>query len=121
MSLVGTLLFCTTCGNLLDREPSRTKVIKCQICAEANKNSWPISIQTFSKPNAFPSSLQHKRSEIQTINADDVETWAQTSQACPSCDNPVMLFTNLQLRGADEGTTIFFRCPKCNHRSKMDN
>ncbi|KAF1850515.1 uncharacterized protein K460DRAFT_301643 [Cucurbitaria berberidis CBS 394.84] len=121
MSLVGSLLFCTTCGSLLDREPSTTKLISCQLCGESNKNSWPISIQTTSKPDAFPSSLQQKRSEIQTINEDDVQTWGETPQACPSCSNPVMLFTNLQLRGADEGTTVFYRCPKCNHSSKMDN
>ncbi|KAH8726289.1 hypothetical protein GQ44DRAFT_651309 [Phaeosphaeriaceae sp. PMI808] len=116
MSLVGSLLFCTACGNLLEREPSKTKFIACELCGESNKNSWPVSMQTASKPNAFPSSLQRKRSEVQTVDDDDVETWARTPQACPSCNNPFMLFTTLQLRGADEGTTVFYRCPECRHR-----
>lgn len=38
------------------------------------------------------------------------------SQACPDCDSPEMFFREMQLRGADEGSTIFYRCPKCNHK-----
>ncbi|KAF7447509.1 DNA-directed RNA polymerase protein [Pyrenophora tritici-repentis] len=122
MALVGTLLFCTDCGNLLEYpSPSATKTIICQICDAPNPNKWPTSVQTTSKPDAFPSALGQKHSEIQTIEEGDIETWAEILQACSKCGNPEMLFTTMQLRGADEGTTIFFKCPKCNFRSKMDN
>lgn len=79
-------------------------------------DKWPSDVTTVSKPDAFPSTLRHKRNEIQTILAGDVETWAKTAKVCPSCNNPEMLFKDIQLRGADEGTTIFYRCPNCQER-----
>ncbi|KAF2820089.1 hypothetical protein CC86DRAFT_305594 [Ophiobolus disseminans] len=117
MSLVGTLLFCTTCGNLLDRKASSAKTISCHICGNVNKNGWPILTQTTSKPSAFPTALREKRGEIQAINGDDIETWATVLKSCPACDSQILLWRDMQLRGADEGTTVFYRCSKCNNRS----
>ncbi|KAJ8105513.1 hypothetical protein OPT61_g10130 [Boeremia exigua] len=106
MSLVGTLLFCTDCGDLLDRVASNVLKIECQRCQTLNPNKWPPSTQTSSKADAFPSSLRTKRSEIQTIDHDELETWAETSESCPLCNNTATLFTTMQLRGADEGSTV---------------
>jgi DNA-directed RNA polymerase I subunit RPA12 len=132
MSLVGTLLFCTACGNLLDYAPSETETIVCKICDATNTSTnhlgpdrssltvsvdnWPTSIQRTSKPNGFPSNLQRKRRNIQIIDWDEIETWVMTHQACTQCGNPEMYSTSMQLRGADEGSTNFYRCPKCGFR-----
>jgi DNA-directed RNA polymerase I subunit RPA12 len=133
MALVGTLLFCTDCGKLLDRKPPAPKTIVCQVCDVSNTSQvicpafrfirltilvdkWPVSTITESKPGAFPSSLQQKHnSEIQTVDLEAAGAWPVTSESCPKCDNPEMFFREMQLRGADEGTTIFYRCPKCNY------
>jgi DNA-directed RNA polymerase I subunit RPA12 len=45
-----------------------------------------------------------------------VETWAETAEACPKCGAGRALFREMQLRGADEGSTVFFRCRACAHR-----
>lgn len=77
---------------------------------------WPKSTKTVSKPNSFPSSLLQKHSsKIQTIDWGAFESWPVVSQPCPRCNDPEMYFRELQMRSADEGTTIFYRCPKCNH------
>jgi DNA-directed RNA polymerase I subunit RPA12 len=129
MALVGTLLFCTACGDLLDRVPTTTPDIECKCCNTPNpsecceaghdrmlivKDKWPASTQTFSKPNAFPSTLRTKRSGVQTPH-EDLETWATTSETCPACDSSETNFREMQLRGADEGSTVFFRCSSCSH------
>ena len=44
------------------------------------------------------------------------EAWPSTREPCPACDNPELLFKAVQLRSADEGTTIFYRCGRCGHR-----
>ncbi|KAF2237069.1 hypothetical protein EV356DRAFT_442599 [Viridothelium virens] len=116
MALVGSLLFCTDCGNLLDRQPPAEPKIICATCNSLNKNRWPSTTVTTSKPSAFPSSLRQKRGDIQTVNAEDIQTWATTQTTCPNCDNPETLFKEQQLRSADEGTTVFYYCEKCKHR-----
>lgn len=80
-------------------------------------DKWPISTVTASTPNAFPSTLREKRSKIQTINDDEIETLATVSKTCPTCENQTLLWRDMQLRGADEGMTIFYWCPDCNYRS----
>ena len=35
------------------------------------------------------------------------------TQECPDCRHPEMYFYTMQLRSADEGTTVFYECVKC--------
>ena len=77
---------------------------------------WPTSTTTESAATAFPSRLRDARSEIQVLSAEDRETWAMTTTACPQCANPEMRYRDVQLRGADEGSTVFYRCPKCDYK-----
>ncbi|KAH0385466.1 DNA-directed RNA polymerase I polypeptide, partial [Aureobasidium melanogenum] len=121
MSLVGALLFCNDCGGLLERCPASQANIDCDVCGKRNKNKWPTSITTESAATAFPSRLRDARSEIQVLSAEDRETWAMTTTACPQCANPEMRFRDVQLRGADEGSTIFYRCPKCDCKFNTNN
>ena len=64
-----------------------------------------------SKPGAFPSELRAKRSNVQAN--DEVLKEASIERTCPNCSNPEMLYHTKQLRSADEGTTVFYTCPKC--------
>ena len=34
-------------------------------------------------------------------------------QDCPNCPSKIMYFYTLQLRSADEGTTVFYECADC--------
>jgi hypothetical protein len=62
------------------------------------------TVVTVSKPTAFPSSLRAKRSEVQTISEEDVQTTSVIKQTCEK-----------QLRCAVEGTTVFYECD-CGHK-----
>ena len=74
------------------------------------------TIVTRSKPNAFPSLLRSKKSEIQTLAAGDAPKDALIDQECPGCKAPQMRHYTVQLRGADEGTTVAFYCEECHYK-----
>lgn len=70
----------------------------------------PKTIISESKPSSFPSALRAKRSAIQTLTAADKRTEALTEKDCPQCGRKEMYYTTVQLRSADEGSTVFFTC-----------
>ena len=63
-----------------------------------------------SKPSAFPSVLRSKHSAVQTLNADELNTEAVIQKECPRCKRQEMFYHTKQLRSADEGSTVFYRC-----------
>ena len=65
---------------------------------------------TISKPTAFPSALRAKRSEVQTISEDDVNTTSIIAQRCEQCGREEVRYYTQQLRSADEGSTVFYEC-----------
>lgn len=70
---------------------------------------------TKSKPSDFPSFLRQKLSSVQTVRRHEVNTEAMTNQTCPKCGRLEVRFSAVQLRSADEGSTIFFTC-ECGYK-----
>lgn len=68
-----------------------------------------------SKPSAFPSLLRSKLSLVQTLTEDDVQTKATIKKTCPECGRDEMRYTTVQLRSADEGSTVFYSC-ECGYK-----
>lgn len=68
------------------------------------------TIVSESKPSDFPSALRAKRSAVQTLTAEDKKTEALTQHTCARCGRKEMYFTTVQLRSADEGSTVFLTC-----------
>ncbi|KAE9371347.1 hypothetical protein N431DRAFT_467536 [Stipitochalara longipes BDJ] len=112
MSAIGSLVFCTDCGNLL--EPS--KGIKDSIL----KYTASKTITTSTKASSFPSLLRQKRSAIQTIERSDMKNEAVISVPCPECGRKKVRWYAVQLRSADEGSTIFYNCD-CGHKWNTNN
>lgn len=73
------------------------------------------AITTRSKPTAFPSALRSKRSAVQTLTEDEVQGDAVIQQTCSECGRKEMRYYTQQLRGADEGSTVFYTC-ECGHK-----
>ena len=53
----------------------------------------------------------------------ELETMEQATikEKCPGCGNEEMNYHTLQLRSADEGTTVFYDCPKCGYKFSQNN
>jgi DNA-directed RNA polymerase I subunit RPA12 len=63
-----------------------------------------------SRPSDYPSLIRQKKSSIQTVERHEVDTEARTTQTCQKCGRTEVRYTAVQLRSADEGTTVFYTC-----------
>jgi DNA-directed RNA polymerase I subunit RPA12 len=70
---------------------------------------------TKTNPANFPSILRQQRSVIQKVERSDMENTAKIQVTCQECGRPEVKFTQVQLRSADEGSTIFYTCD-CGHK-----
>jgi DNA-directed RNA polymerase I subunit RPA12 len=121
MSAIGSLIFCSDCGNLLDGSAGKKNVtLTCAVCGASCKDTSSKTVVTHSKPTAFPSSLRAKRSEVQTINDDEVQTSVVIQHPCEKCGREEVRYYTQQLRSADEGTTVFYECD-CGHKWVITN
>ena len=100
------MLFCPTCGNLLLLEKGVGSCrYFCKTC-----------------PYIFNVNQRIKRKEIfDEFKVKDLvyggkEEWANvptTEAICSKCENNKAYYKEIQIRSADEPTTIFYRCTKC--------
>lgn len=121
MSVVGSLIFCTDCGNLLD---SASKALECKLCNKKYPASSlaNLKVVTKSAEDAFPSSLRMKRSVVKTsLKSAELDEGATIQEKCPKCGNEEMQYHTLQLRSADEGATVFYTCTSCGYRFRTNN
>lgn len=131
MVAIGTLLFCDACGSLLPRiipgtdtkqkgkEPETEKV-QCEDCFQYTPDTSSKVVTSKSKPSAFPSALRDKHSDVQVVNEEDLQVEAQDTKTCPQCGRTKMFYHTKQLRSADEGTTVFYRC-ECGYKETQNN
>ncbi|GAO18987.1 hypothetical protein UVI_02060600 [Ustilaginoidea virens] len=108
-----TVQFCSDCGNLLPS--SQDRQVKCDCCAKLCKNTLLGSV-SFSSTSDFPSELRNKRIINMPKQLSAQDTWSRTDVKCRECGAEEVQYTALQLRSADEGTTMFYSCPKCSAR-----
>jgi DNA-directed RNA polymerase I subunit RPA12 len=50
-----------------------------------------------------------------------LEKHATIEEPCPKCGNPELYFYTMQLRSVDEGSTVFYECPKCEYKYSINN
>ncbi|TPX15014.1 uncharacterized protein E0L32_004844 [Thyridium curvatum] len=122
MATIGSLVFCTDCGNLLPASKGTAKnILLCNCCgAENPDNAASQTIITQTKPSDFPSPLRTQLSSVQVVERHKIQTEATTNVTCPKCGRTEVRFSAVQLRSADEGTTVFFNCD-CGFRWNDNN
>ncbi|KAL0950510.1 hypothetical protein HGRIS_007319 [Hohenbuehelia grisea] len=119
---IGSLLFCPTCGTLLDLPKDKEKHVTCEQCGheEPTSSYEGIEITTGSHPDAFPSALRQKR-KTQTKLHEGADQGTLVSEKCPSCGHMEAYSREKQMRSADEGSTILYTCTSCKHGWRVNN
>jgi DNA-directed RNA polymerase I subunit RPA12 len=95
-------------------------MIKCEDCFQLTQDTSAKVVTSQSKSNAFPSALRQKHSEVQTVNTEELQVEAVITKTCPQCGRTEMFYHEKQLRSADEGSTIFYRC-ECGYKETQNN
>ncbi|KAG2226064.1 hypothetical protein INT45_011681, partial [Circinella minor] len=137
-NLIGSLLFCPECGNLLDMPGADDDILLCNQCSHAfqttgmchfapsthihlHQQSYEqTKVVTTSSAHAFQSPLKAKRHLVQqSKGAKQAE--ATIKEKCPNCGNDEMAYHTMQLRSADEGQTVFYNCKKCGYKYSVNS
>mmetsp|Transcript_7808 Transcript_7808/g.11668 ORF Transcript_7808/g.11668 Transcript_7808/m.11668 type:complete len:145 (+) Transcript_7808:32-466(+) len=138
--------FCVTCGSILSAPNDMINdVIKCSCCGRTCKFS-ELKIDpvvTTSMPKQRPLWLDEYDNSLASFeNVDDLSRTttsranaasskkkegqglskhATIDEPCPKCKHPTLYFYTMQLRSVDEGSTVFYECPNCNHKFSQNN
>ena len=101
------MLFCPTCGNLLLIEKNvATFRYFCKTCPYIfNINQTIKNVQKFTNKE-------------QDAILGGKEAWAnvaKTDAVCPACEHNKAYYKEIQIRSADEPSTIFYKCCECEH------
>ncbi|XP_015909828.1 DNA-directed RNA polymerase I subunit RPA12 [Parasteatoda tepidariorum] len=113
-TFVGDAEFCFECGTILPL-PGREPFIVCVGCGFKNDinifNGITVEYETkYNSKNSF------KRRKENEKNADSATGPMVQDRVCSKCGNQGMSYATLQTRSADEGQTVFYSCPNCQHQ-----
>ena len=101
------MMFCPKCGTILVPVKKEDKIIlRCSKC----------SYET-DKPDKSYLKIRPEKEKVVVIDKhkEEIKALPTIKIECPKCENKTAEYWMVQTRGADEGTTQFFRCTKCKH------
>lgn len=97
--------FCDECKSIMYPSKEDHTIVVCRKCGyKADTRGRDEVIKTPGREN-----------ELKIIE-DDLETLPVTAVVCPSCAHREAKYYMRQTRAADEPTTLFYICTKCDNR-----
>jgi DNA-directed RNA polymerase subunit M len=109
--------FCPKCGSRLEfKKPKSDKAVSltlvCPKCGYTKKESGNTVEPKIGKviqhnPQQFVAVIGKKEQKLRTLPTVRIE--------CPKCGNNTAYVWQVQTRSADESSTQFLRCTKCNY------
>ncbi|PLB40990.1 zinc ribbon domain-containing protein, partial [Aspergillus candidus] len=81
----------------------------------------PRRTKHYSIRRSFPSKLRDKlRSHTQEVTREAIASGPEIDLDYIKCPSKNVTYAQVQLRSADEGSTIFYTCLQCGHRWQED-
>ncbi len=102
--------FCPTCEAKLKKGPAGLRCPKCEYVESSTANERRGDVAPDNGPAESESS-----DGLNVLDADTGETLPTINIDCAKCENDVAIWWMLQTRSADEPTTQFYRCTKCQY------
>mmetsp|Transcript_3015 Transcript_3015/g.3073 ORF Transcript_3015/g.3073 Transcript_3015/m.3073 type:complete len:127 (+) Transcript_3015:73-453(+) len=119
-------MFCNNCGNLLDFKLLQQQAITCSICLQPNthcfeQNQTVKNTTTYEFSANWKNKLNHEVDRFKVFQEGTNKIIV--TEKCPNknCDSMELLQYDKQMRGADEGSTVFSECPKCGIKFTSNN
>ena len=130
---IATCDFCSDCGFMLPRALKSGTILECECCKALYKGKqlshqppeqglthcadpkFAPAVITESKDRDFPSLIRQKMSGVAIVDRHEVETRATAKATCEKCGRTEVKYSMVQLRSADEGSTVFYNCD-CGHK-----
>ncbi len=101
--------FCPECGNLMNPEKKEGKVVLvCSTCEYEEKG-------TDETDKSYKMVEESEGKDETAVIEREQESLPKTANKCPECGHEKAYWWMQQTRSADEPTTRFYRCVKCNH------
>ncbi len=113
--------FCPNCHSTLTVDASGT--IRCNVCSyTSNLSAMQVLPSSTTVSNDTPVPLWAKSDEEQqALRAAKEPTRATVEEPCVRCGHPEVGYYTVQMRSVDEGQTVFYECPNCNHTWSVNN
>ncbi|XWS20934.1 hypothetical protein CRYUN_Cryun30bG0012000 [Craigia yunnanensis] len=103
-------MFCSLCGTMLSLVSP--KYAECPLC-----KSKPSAKGILGREIGYIITAEDIRRDLGISHVSEVttkkESAATIQNTCRKCENTELEYSTRQMRSADEGQTIFYRCPKC--------
>ncbi|SBT01587.1 DNA-directed RNA polymerase III subunit RPC10, putative [Plasmodium malariae] len=102
--------FCPNCHNIVLVHIESGVYFYCKTCNFKYKVKNKIY-------NKFDCKEYNKNIPLDAVDMNN-KNMSKTQAICPKCTNDEAYFYSLQIRSADEPSTIFYVCVKCNYHWK---
>jgi len=113
--------FCPSCRATL--KVDATGDIHCDVCPyKSNLSNIPElpSKVTYSSDRPTPLWAKSDAEQV-TLRKSQQPTRATIDEPCIKCGTSPVGYYTVQLRSVDEGQTVFYECPGCNHTWSINN
>jgi DNA-directed RNA polymerase subunit M len=108
--------FCPKCNTHMEKRIEQNDILVCPKCGfkEEDKTINNTDVTTINSPQP---PIQSEKTILEVTDLSDANPTPlpTTDIDCPKCGNSTASWWMAQTRSADEPSTQFYRCTKCNH------